>query len=128
MHMDTEVTVATLRQFVHHFVEERDWQRFHTPKNLAMSIAIETAELMEHFQWLSAEESIALVQDETARAAIAEELADLLIYSLSFANSANIDISDAIVRKINRNQTRFPVKMVYGKLSGTKPENEVQSL
>lgn len=67
MHMDTEVTVATLRQFVHHFVEERDWQRFHTPKNLAMSIVIKTAELMEHFQWLSAEESIALVQDETAR-------------------------------------------------------------
>ncbi len=94
--MDAEVTVATLRQLVQRFVEERDWQRFHTPKNLAMSIAIETAELMEHFQWLTVEESIALVQDETARAAIAEELADLLIYSLSFANSADIDVSDAI--------------------------------
>uniref|UniRef100_A0A7C1FR75 Nucleotide pyrophosphohydrolase n=1 Tax=Caldilinea aerophila TaxID=133453 RepID=A0A7C1FR75_9CHLR len=122
--MDTEVTVATLRQLVHHFVEERDWQRFHTPKNLAMSIAIETAELMEHFQWLSVEESIALVQDETARAAIAEELADLLIYSLSFANSADIDISDAIIRKMDRNQTRFPAKTVYGKLGDRKPENE----
>ena len=112
--MDVEVTVATLRQLVQRFVEERNWQRFHTPKNLAMSIAIETAELMEHFQWLTVEESIALVQDETARAAIAEELADLLIYSLSFANSAGIDVSDAIMRKMDRNQVRFPAETVHG--------------
>ncbi len=125
--MDAEVTVATLRQLVQRFVEERNWQRFHTPKNLAMSIAIETAELMEHFQWLTVEESIALVQDETARAAIAEELADLLIYSLSFANSADIDVSDAIFRKMDRNQTRFPAKAVQGTLSrsseGSKEHN-----
>lgn len=122
--MDTEVTVATLRQLVGRFVEERDWQRFHTPKNLAMSIAIETAELMEHFQWLSVEESIALVQDETARAMIAEELADLLIYSLSFANSTGIDISDAIIHKMNWNQTRFPAKTVYGKLGSSILQTE----
>lgn len=124
--MDAEVTVATLRQLVQNFVEERDWQRFHTPKNLAMSIAIETAELMEHFQWLTVEESIAVVQDETARAAIAEELADLLIYSLSFANSAGIDVSDAIMRKMVKNQVRFPAEMVHGALK-QRPINTTQS-
>lgn len=114
--MDTEVTVGALRQAVHNFVDERDWYRYHTPKNLAMSIAIETAELMEHFQWLSTEESKALIENDDARAEIADELADVLIYALSFANSTGIDVSDAILRKLDRNQTRFPVDIVRGTL------------
>lgn len=114
--MDTEVTVGALRQAVHTFVDERDWYRYHTPKNLAMSIAIETAELMEHFQWLSTEESKALIENDDARAEIADELADVLIYALSFANSTGIDVSDAILRKLDRNQTRFPVDIVRGTL------------
>lgn len=108
--MDSTTTVDALRQAVHDFVDARDWHRHHTPKNLAMSIAIESAELMEHFQWLGVEESKALVLDEAARAAIADELADVLIYALSFANSARIDVSDAIFRKLDRNQSRFPIE------------------
>ncbi len=114
--MDSEVTVGELRRAVHEFTDERNWYAFHTPKNLAMSIAIETAELMEHFQWLSVEESQAVVQDDDARAEIADELADILIYALSFSNSAGIDISEAIFRKLNRNQTRFPIGVVRGTL------------
>jgi len=117
--MDAEITVGELCRAVHEFVDERNWYCYHTPKNLAMSIAIETAELMEHFQWLSTEESKAIVQNDEARAEIADELADVLIYALSFANSAGIDVSDAIIRKLNRNQTRFPVGQVRGRLGQT---------
>lgn len=120
--MDAEITVAELRRAVHEFVDARDWYRYHTPKNLAMSIAIETAELMEHFQWLTSEESKSLVEHEPARAAIADELADVLIYALSFANSTGIDVSDAILRKLDRNQTRFPVEVVRTKLGGAGSE------
>ncbi len=124
--MDTEITVAELCRAVHEFVDERDWHRYHTPKNLAMSIAIETAELMEHFQWLSTEESVAIVQNAAARAEIADELADVLIYALSFANSAGIDVGEAIIRKLNRNQTRFPVGQVRGTLGATNQPSEEQ--
>jgi dCTP diphosphatase len=113
--MDPTTTVGDLRRAVHDFIDARDWYLHHTPKNLAMSIAIETAELMEHFQWFSIEESQALVKDDAARAEIADELADVLIYALSFANSAGIDVSNAIFRKLARNQIRFPVEVVRAK-------------
>lgn len=113
--MDEQTTVADLRAAVHSFVERRDWYRYHTPKNLAMSIAIEAAELMEHFQWGSLEESTALLADESARAEIADELADILIYCLSFANSGGIDVTTAIQTKLARNETRFPVDQVRGR-------------
>lgn len=119
--MDSETTVDSVRRAVHDFVDERDWYRFHTPKNLAMSIAIETAELMEHFQWLTTEESKAIVENDAARAEIADELADVLIYAFSFANSTGIDISDAIFRKLDRNQTRFPIGVVRGRLGDGDP-------
>ncbi len=113
--MDEQTTFAELRAAVARFVAARAWQNFHTPKHLAMSIAIEAAEIMEHFQWLSVEESTALLQDTTKRAEVADELADVLIYCLSFANHAGIDISQAIRAKLDRNETRFPVAEVKGR-------------
>ena len=113
---DKTTTVGELRGAVDRFVTARDWYVYHTPKHLAMSIAIEAAEIMEHFQWHSAAESIELVQDPAMRAEVADELADVMIYCLSFANSAGIDVSDAITAKLARNETRFPVETVRGKL------------
>ncbi len=113
--LDQQTTVADLRTAVHHFVAARDWYQFHTPKHLAMSIAIEAAELMEHFQWSSPEESVAYLADEAARATVADELADVLIYCLSFANSSGIDVSKAIQAKLARNEGRFPVDQVRGR-------------
>jgi NTP pyrophosphatase (non-canonical NTP hydrolase) len=116
---DRDTTIADLAELVRQFVDERNWGQFHSPKNLAMGMAIEAAELMEHFQWLTVEESKALIQNDDARAEIADELADILIYAFSFSNSAGIDISDAILRKLDRNQTRFPVEAVRGELRHT---------
>lgn len=106
--MDEQTTFAELRAAVARFVAARAWQDFHTPKHLAMSIAIEAAEIMEHFQWLSAEEARAYLADPAQQAEVADELADVLIYCLSFANSSGIDVSSAIRTKLARNESRFP--------------------
>jgi dCTP diphosphatase len=90
------------------FIAGRNWQRYHTPKNLAMGIAIEAAEIMEHFQWLSVEESVRKLENPQARAEVADELADVMIYCLSLANHAGIDVSESIHAKLARNEQRFP--------------------
>lgn len=113
---DDEMTVAALRTAVRSFVAARDWEQYHTPKNLAMSIAIEAAEIMEHFQWHAPAEVAARMQDAAERDAVADELADVIIYCLSFANSLDLDVSAAVMKKLARNETRFPVERVRGRL------------
>jgi dCTP diphosphatase len=114
--MDDQITVGSLRAAVREFVAVRDWNQYHTPKNLAMSIAIEAAEIMEHFQWFDNAEAKALADDAAARTKIADELADVVIYCLSFANATGIDISTAVKAKLERNETRFPADRVRGQL------------
>ena len=112
--MDSNTTIQELRLAVSRFVAERDWGHYHTPKNLGISIAIEAAEIMEHFQWLTPEESSELVRDPTKRAEAADELADVLIYCLSLANQMEVDISTIILEKLERNQSRFPIGFMPG--------------
>lgn len=108
MTQDAQTTLAVLRQRVATFVGERDWEIYHTPKSLSMSIAIEAAELMELFQWQGNEESRLAGQDEQTRGAVADELADVLIYALALANVLDVDVSRAIDAKLKRNEQRFP--------------------
>lgn len=114
--MDEQTTVGQLRDAVHQFVEARDWYLYHSPKNLAMSIAIEAAEIMEHFQWYTVAESAAAMGEAGTHFEVADELADVIIYCLSLANSTGIDVSDAVFKKLARNEDRFPVERVRGKL------------
>lgn len=88
------------------FVSERDWERFHAPKNLVMALSVEVAELLEHFQWLSPEESDAL--DEEARAAVAEEIADVQIYLIQLASRLRVDITAAVEAKMRKNAAKYP--------------------
>ncbi|TWU02124.1 nucleotide pyrophosphohydrolase [Stieleria varia] len=106
---DRETTVSQLRDVVQQFVDERNWRSFHNPKNLAMSLAIETAELMEHFQWLSLEQSDELLDDPQRMAAVGEELADCLSYVLALANTMQIDLSTTLRRKMVLNRKKYPV-------------------
>mgnify|MGYP003340169491 CR=1 FL=1 len=85
------------------FVDERDWNQFHTPKNLAMALAIEAAELMEHFLWATPEASRAVAADPVKRQKISEELADVVIYALEFANVTGLDVAAAIEAKMAAN-------------------------
>lgn len=105
--MDT-TTVADLQAAVARFVDERDWQVYHTPKSLSMSIAIEAAELMEHFQWHGNGDSRQVARQADVHEAVAGELADVLIYCLALANTTGIDLSQAVLAKLAANQERFP--------------------
>jgi len=115
MQDDRDTTVWQLRQEMAQFVTERDWDQFHDPKNLAMSIAIEAAELMEHFQWLTPRQAGDAVKVPEEMARIAGELADVLCFALSFANRCDIDITQALRRKMEANRAKYPVEKYKGK-------------
>lgn len=94
------------------FAQERDWEQFHSPKNLAMALIAECAELVEHFQWLTEEQSLNLAPDK--REAVALEMADVLIYLLRCSDRLNIDLVNTAYRKIAINEARYPADRVYG--------------
>jgi NTP pyrophosphatase (non-canonical NTP hydrolase) len=119
---DETISVGDLRRRVADFVAARDWGRFHTPRNLSVSIALEAAELMEHFQWLTEEQATAALSEGQRRAQVADELADVVIYGLSLANALDIDLSDAILGKMARNEDRFPVDRWRGRARGVENE------
>src|SRR3954454_24755283 len=100
---DTTTTVAELKELMRRFVAERAWEPYHSPKNLVMGLAVEAAELMEHFLWVDAEASRALAQEPARRAAIADELADVACHLLNLSNVLGIDLSDAIAAKMAKN-------------------------
>jgi NTP pyrophosphatase (non-canonical NTP hydrolase) len=112
---DSEATVAELRERVLAFVRERDWEQFHSPKNLSMALSAEAAELMEHFLWATPEESRGVAADPTRRAKIAEELADVVIYALEFANMTGLDVAACIEAKMAANALKYPIEKAKGR-------------
>lgn len=112
---DASTTVAELKQLVENFVAERDWQPFHDPKNLSASIAIEAAELMEHFQWLRTDELSAVRLDDRLMAEIGEEVADIAAYLVSFASRMGIDIAASLERKMLKNAEKYPADQYRGR-------------
>ena len=118
---DSTATVAALRELMAAFVAERDWRQFHTPKNLAMSLAIEAAELMEHFQWLTPEQSRAVAHSPDRLAAAGEELADVVCYALALANELGLDLSDAVRAKMAKNAVKYPAEQFRGRYGEDDP-------
>ncbi|MFO0865736.1 MAG: nucleotide pyrophosphohydrolase [Gemmataceae bacterium] len=112
---DDADTLASLKAIVRRFVDERDWQRFHTPKNLSMGLAAEAAELLEHFLWVDGAESLRLADDPTKREAIADEMADVFAYLLNFSMTLGIDLSDALAAKMIKNAKKYPAEQYKGK-------------
>jgi NTP pyrophosphatase (non-canonical NTP hydrolase) len=112
---DASTTVAELRQLMASFVAERDWQQFHAPKNLAMALACEAAELMEHFLWMENAESRQHMTDAARRAPVADELADVLGVCLALANALDLDLSDAFRAKMARNHLKYPADKARGR-------------
>lgn len=105
---DGSTTVSQCKALVERFVAERDWHRFHQPKNLVMSIAIEAAELMEHFQWPEGE-TVGVIRADTERMqGVREELSDVLAYTLSLANALDIDVAAALQAKMVQNARKYP--------------------
>ena len=98
---------------VRQFREERDWEQFHSPKNLAMALMVECAELAEHFQWLTQEQSRNLPAEK--KEAVKEEIADVLVYLVNLAEKLDIDLLDAAWEKIGKNRKKYPADKARGK-------------
>tara|TARA_Y100001970_G_C14198865_1_gene839872 strand:- start:1637 stop:1984 length:348 start_codon:yes stop_codon:yes gene_type:complete len=112
---DSKTTLKALKKLIKNFVDERDWSQFHSPKNLSMSISIEAAELMEIFQWVSLEKANDIMKSGKTRENAIDEIADVLIYAISFCESNNIDISEAINNKMGKNIVKYPVEKFKGR-------------
>ena len=108
---DETTTVGSLRSRVAGFVRERDWEKFHRPANLAKAISVEAAELLELFQWRGDSDPL----DPAMRSRVEEELADVVIYCLSAANTIGLDLSEAVLTKLERNESRYPAGAWHGR-------------
>jgi len=118
---DDQTTISDLKRLVNNFVDRRDWHRFHAPKNLAMSLAIEAGELMEHFQWISPDESRRIARQQEKLAGVAEELADVTCYALAMANALGLDLATAVRRKMAKNEQKYPVEEYRGRYGRDDP-------
>lgn len=112
---DAKTTVTELRGRVLAFVQERDWEQFHSPKNLSMALAAESGELMEHFLWAESKASLEVARDPKKRPKIEDEIADVVIYALEFANICGIDLAAAIEAKLAKNAVKYPVEKSRGR-------------
>ena len=108
--MDIKSVQKTLREFA----QERDWGQFHSPKNLAIALAVEAAELLEPFQWLNEEDSRRLVENPADYVRVREEVADVMIYLLRLADQLNINLEQAVEEKISKNAEKYPVDLAKG--------------
>lgn len=114
MTSDRTTSILELRNRIQKFIDDRDWSKYHNPKDLAISIAIEASELMELFQWVKENELDEVVKDRDKFAELEEELADIIIYCLSLANVLNVDVAQAVTKKIGKNEGKYPVERVKG--------------
>lgn len=112
---DATTTLATLKSAVRQFAAEREWEPFHSPKNLVMGLSVEAAELMEHFLWIDNEASRQVVNDPARLGQVADEMADVACYLLNLSLTLDIDLSDAIVAKIAKNAVKYPVEKCRGR-------------
>jgi len=105
-------SLENLKNQLRYFAEERDWDQFHSPKNLSMALIAESAELVEHFQWLTEEQSKTLSADKLAE--VEQELADIQIYLIRLADKLEIDLLEAVSNKIELNEKKYPADKVRG--------------
>ncbi len=107
-----ESDLTRLRDVMRQFADERDWNQFHTPKNLAMALSVEASELLEHFQWLRSGEDAEL--DDQQRTGIRHELADVLLYLVRLADKSGVDLYAAALEKMELNRQKYPVELARG--------------
>jgi NTP pyrophosphatase (non-canonical NTP hydrolase) len=111
---DNSTTIDYLKKLVVKFRDDRDWKKYHNPKDLAISISIESNELLELFQWKTLEEIQKLLENPDYLKKVKNELADVVIYSLSLADILGIDVSQAVIEKIKLNEAKYPVEKFKG--------------
>ncbi len=110
---DNKNTITDLKKLVAQFINEREWEQFHTPKNLSMALSAEAAEFMEFLLWIESKDSIAVLENE--RSDVEDEVADICIALLSFCTMANIDLSTALATKLKKHEAKYPVEKSRGR-------------
>ena len=108
------VTIADLQGQLRSFVAERDWEQFHSPKNLVMALTAEVGELTEIFQWLTPEQSLDVMSDPVAATHVADELADVMAYLIRLADVLQVDLAEALRSKITKNAVKYPTDLARG--------------
>ena len=106
------MNISQLQQVVNQFRDERDWKQFHNPKDLAQAISIESSELLEHFLWVSQDESVKVAKE--MKEEIADEMADVLAYLLSLSDITGIELDKALVNKMKKNEEKYPISKAKG--------------
>lgn len=113
--MDDTTTLSDLKNLVEGFVDQRNWAQFHSPKNLSMALAVEASELMDLFKWHTEIESVEAMKQASTKDAAVEEMADVVIYCVAFANRNGIDIAQAVTRKVSSNRRKYPARKFRGR-------------
>ena len=110
--VESFMDIKKLQQTLQEFADERDWNQFHSPKNLSMALIAEAAELVEHFQWLSEDDSFNLTEEKLGE--VGEELADIFLYLARLSDRLGIDLETALSKKIEQNRRKYPAEKVKG--------------
>jgi len=110
-----EHSLEFLTSKIRKFVEERDWDKYHNPKDLAIGVITEASELLELFRFKSPEELEAMLKNEEKKKAISEELADVFYFVLRFADKCNLNLSAELLKKMEKNETKYPIEKAKGK-------------
>jgi NTP pyrophosphatase (non-canonical NTP hydrolase) len=113
--MDRDVSIYDLKRRVQKFCEDRDWDQFHGPKDLAIGVITEAAELLEHFRFLSDDQARHLLSTPSKRKEIEEELVDILFFVLRFSQRFKIDLDQSLRKKLKKNAAKYPIKKARGK-------------
>ena len=108
------LNISDLQLRLRKFASEREWEQFHSPKNLAMALSVEAAELLEIFQWLTAEESESVANNQDIKPKAEQEIADIILYLLRIADLLQIDIADACENKLRLNAEKYPIDLARG--------------
>ena len=112
---DAKTTIEEMKQKLRKFVSERDWNEFHTPKDLSMAIATEAAEIMEHFRFRNGEVLKEYLADEENKRELSYEMADVLSFLVRMADELNVDLAAALGEKLQKNSKRYPIEAAKGK-------------
>jgi NTP pyrophosphatase (non-canonical NTP hydrolase) len=111
---DSEATIAQLKDVVKKYCEERDWDQYHNPKDLAIAIITEASEILEHFRFKSGEQMAAMIRDNRKKEEISEEMVDTFYFILRMAQMYDIDLASAFERKMEKNRIRYPIESAKG--------------
>ena len=112
--MSENLDVTILKERIRFFAKERDWEQFHSPKNISMALSVEASELVEIFQWLTEKQSHEIINNDKKLSDIKDEIADILVYAVRISDLLGINIVDAIDQKIVKNIEKYPADLVRG--------------